>query len=138
VQTEPRTRRRFKWTAGVVLIVAGVGGLGAWAIASPGAVSYYTTPSEVKVQGVKAMGHQLRVGGRVADGSLVRDGTTIRFSVTDGHNSVPVVYHGDVPDTLKPGTDAVATGSLRPDGVLQATQVMAKCSSKFSPAKSTT
>jgi cytochrome c-type biogenesis protein CcmE len=124
-------RRRLKWAIGGLLIVCGLGGLAAWAIASPGAVSFYVTPSQVAAQGPAAMSHQLRVGGRV--GSLVRDGTNVRFTVTDGHHAVPVVYHGDIPDTLKVGTDAVADGTLRPDGTLVATRVLAKCSSKFAP-----
>jgi cytochrome c-type biogenesis protein CcmE len=119
---------------GIGLIVLGIGGLGAWAIASPGAVSYYTTPSEVSVQGTKAMGRQLRVGGRVADDSLHRSGASVIFTVTDGHNSVPVTYRGDVPDTLKQGTDVIAEGRLQPNGTLIATRVLAKCSSKFTPA----
>jgi len=129
----PRARRRLKWTVGSVLIVCGLGGLAAWAIASPGAVSFYVTPSQVAAQGHNAMTHQLRVGGRV--GELVRNGTNVRFTVTDEHNAVPVVYHGDIPDTLKVGTDAVADGTLRPDGTLVATRVLAKCSSKFAPAQ---
>ena len=129
-----RPRRRLKWAVGIGLIVAGVGALGAWAIASPGSVSYYTTPSEIAVQEGKAMGHQLRVGGRVADGSLQRSGAQVRFTVTDGHNSVPVSYRGEVPDTLKPGTDVIAEGLLQPGGTLVATRVLAKCSSKFTPA----
>ena len=133
-QVAPRRRGRTKWIVGIVLILTGVGGLAAWAIASPGAVSYYRTPSEVAAQGAQAMGRQLRIGGQVATGTLQREGTTVRFSVTDGHNSVPVLYHGDVPDTLKPGTDVVAEGMLQPSGTLLATRVLAKCSSKFAPA----
>jgi cytochrome c-type biogenesis protein CcmE len=127
-------RRRAKWVVGIALIVIGIGGLAAWAIASPGAVSYYATPSEISVQGQKAMGRQLRVGGRVADGSLERRGGSVRFTVSDGHNSVPVTYRGDVPDTLKPGTDVIAEGMLQPGGTLVASRVLAKCSSKFEPA----
>ena len=127
-------RRRLKWIAGISLIVAGIGGLAAWAVASPGAVSYYATPSEITVQGPKALGRQLRVGGRVAEGTLDRAGSTVRFTVTDGHNTVPVVDRGDVPDTLKPGTDVIAEGMLQPGGTLAATRVLAKCSSKFEPA----
>jgi cytochrome c-type biogenesis protein CcmE len=80
------------------------------------------------------MGHQLRVGGQVAKGTMHRTGTTVGFTVTDGHHTVPVSYHGDVPDTLKPGTDVVAEGMLQPSGTLIATRVLAKCSSKFAPA----
>ncbi len=130
----PRRRARVKWAVGIALIVMGIGGLAVWAMASPGAVSYYRTPSEITARGSEAMGRQLRIGGQVARGSLHRDGTTVTFSVTDGHNAVPVLYHGDVPDTLKAGTDVVAEGILQPSGTLVATLVLAKCSSKFSPA----
>jgi len=133
-EVSPRRRGRVKWTVGIVLIVAGVGGLAAWAIASPGAVSYYRTPSEIAAKGSQEMGRQLRIGGQVARGSMHRDGTTVTFSVTDGHNAVPVLYHGDVPDTLKTGTDVVAEGMMQPNGTLVATRVLAKCSSKFAPA----
>ena len=124
--------RRLKWAAGITFIVAGIGTLAAWAIASPDAVAYYKTPSEVQSSDVT--GRNLRVGGRVAEGTLVREGTRVSFVVTDGRNTVPVVYRGDVPDTLKEQTDVVAEGRLRPDGTLAATRVLAKCSSKFVPA----
>src|SRR5438309_4198552 len=76
-EVSPRRRGRVKWTVGIVLIVAGVGGLAAWAIASPGAVSYYRTPSEIAAKGSQEMGRQLRIGGQVARGSMHRDGTTV-------------------------------------------------------------
>jgi cytochrome c-type biogenesis protein CcmE len=53
--------------------------------------------------------------------------------ITDGKQRVPVVYRGDVPDTLKDNTDAIAEGRLESDGTLHATHVQAKCSSKFVP-----
>lgn len=131
---EPRTPRpRVKWMAGITFVLLGIGGLAAWAIASPDAVAFYKTPSEVHSSG-EAMGRVLRVGGRVADDTLVRDETLVRFVVTDGQATVPVVYRGDVPDTLKEQTDVVAEGRLRPDGTLVASRVLAKCSSKFVPA----
>jgi cytochrome c-type biogenesis protein CcmE len=135
VKSTTRAPRRLKWIVGGSMICLGIGGLAAWAMATPGAVSYYTTPSEIAVQGVKAQGRVLRVGGRVAEGTLVRDGASVRFAVTDGHNRIPVTYRGDVPDTLKERTDVIAEGLLSPDGTLRATRVLAKCSSKFSPAR---
>ncbi len=115
------------------MIVAGIVALAVWAITSPSAVAYYKTPSELAA-GTSAPGQHLRVGGRVADGSLKRDGIIVRFVVSDGHNEVPVKYSGDVPDTLKDKTDVIAEGSLE-NGTLQATRVLAKCSSKFVPAE---
>jgi cytochrome c-type biogenesis protein CcmE len=124
----PKASRK-RWIAAVSLIVAGIGGLAAWAVATPGAVSYYATPSEVIADGSRAMGRTLRLGGRVAD--LDRDGTLVTFGVDDGETVVPVRYRGDVPDTLKDSTDVIAEGRLQADGTLVATRVLAKCSSKF-------
>lgn len=131
-EAPPRPRRRATWIVGGGLVLAGLGGLVAWAVTAPGALNYYKTPSEIAA-GDAVGGRTLRIGGRVADGSFERDGSRVAFGLTDGKNVVPVVYRGDVPDTLKEATDAVAEGSLRSDGTLVATRVLAKCSSKFVP-----
>lgn len=133
-QDPPVSRR--KWVVAVSLIVAGIGGLAAWAVATPGAVSYYATPSEVSAKMLADAadadadaGRMLRLGGRVAD--LDRDGTLVTFDVTDGKHAIGVRYRGDVPDTLKDETDVIAEGRIGSDGTLVADRVLAKCSSKF-------
>jgi cytochrome c-type biogenesis protein CcmE len=125
--------RRGKWVAGVSLIVAAIAGLAVWAMFSPGALAYYKTPSDIVTAGRASFDGSLRLGGRVADGTLQRNGTSVRFTITDGHAAVPVSFRGDVPDTLKDGTDAIASGTIGPDGTMHATAVQAKCSSKFVP-----
>lgn len=122
---------RAKWITGISLILAGIIGLAAWAITSPDAVAYYKTPSEVSALDATS-GRNLRIGGRVVDGSLERDGSHVRFSVTDGRRVIPVEFKGEIPDTLKDGTDAIAEGRLS-GGTLKATRIQAKCSSKFVP-----
>lgn len=126
----PEPRSRAKWIVGGALILLGIGGLSAWAFASPGAVSYFTTPSELEVQAASAPADRtFRLGGRVA--SLERAGGTVDFTVTDGQSEVPVSYDGEIPDTLKEETDVIAEGTLSSDGTLVASRVLAKCSSKF-------
>jgi cytochrome c-type biogenesis protein CcmE len=125
----PRSATRAKWIVGLALILVGLGGLAVWAMRAPGAVAYFVTASEAKQ---KPAGQALRLGGRVAAGTLVRTGPSVTFSVTDGETVVPVAYTGEIPDTLKEGTDVVAEGAIR-DGTLTATRVMAKCSSRFVP-----
>jgi cytochrome c-type biogenesis protein CcmE len=132
MQTATRSPRA-KWVVAISLIFAGIAGLAAWAFVSPGALAYYATPSQVAEQGSSAMTKTLRVGGRVEAGSLHRSGSTVRFVITDGREQVPVLYRGEVPDTLKEGTDAIAEGHLSSDGTLRASRVQAKCSSKFVP-----
>lgn len=126
---------RAKWVVGISLIIAGILGLALWAIASPDALAYYKTPSELE-SGDASSGRNLRVGGRVLEGSLERRGTHVSFVITDGRNEVPVNFSGEVPDTLKDGTDAIAEGRLVA-GTLQARRIQAKCSSKFVPEDKT-
>jgi cytochrome c-type biogenesis protein CcmE len=132
VETQRPRGPRAKWVLGISLIIAGILGLALWAIASPNALAYYKTPSELSSEDAIS-GRNLRVGGRVLEGSLERDGTHVSFVITDGHNEVPVTYSGEVPDTLKDGTDAIAEGRLVGQ-TLQAQRIQAKCSSKFVPA----
>ncbi|MGH2759999.1 MAG: cytochrome c maturation protein CcmE [Actinomycetota bacterium] len=131
----PRRSRRAKWATGVSLIVAGIVGLAAWAVTSPDAVAYYKTPSEIE-EGTGIAGRNVRVGGRVAGGSLERNGTQVSFVITDGSREVPVRYTGEVPDTLKEGTDAIAEGRIV-GNTLVAKRIQAKCSSKFVPKDKT-
>lgn len=129
-RAEPKPGR-IKWLAGISLVVAAIAGLAAWAFLSPGALAYYKTPTDIAA-GVGTIDDTVRVGGRLVDGTLDRDGTLVRFTVTDGENTVPVVFRGEVPDTLKEGTDVIAEGRID-DGTMRATRIQAKCSSKFVP-----
>jgi len=123
--------QRLRWSLGISLVVAGIGALAFWAVASPGALAYYRSPSQIAQQRPDPM-QNIRVGGRVRD--LERGAGYANFTLTDGTNNVAVRYRGEVPDTLKDGTDGIAEGHVT-GGTMQATQVQAKCSSKFMTKK---
>jgi cytochrome c-type biogenesis protein CcmE len=123
----PRKPQRLRWSLGISLVVAGIGALAFWAVASPGALAYYRSPTQIAQQHPDAT-QNIRVGGRVRD--LDRGAGYANFALTDGRNVVHVAYRGEVPDTLKNGTDGIATGHITGNS-MQATQVQAKCSSKF-------
>jgi cytochrome c-type biogenesis protein CcmE len=76
-----------------------------------------------------------RLGGLVEQGSLKRlaDGLTVTFVVTDTGKSIPVRYKGILPDLFKEGKGVVAQGRLEPDGVFQATEVLAKHDENYMP-----
>ena len=79
-------------------------------------------------------GQPLRVAGKVVPGSIrisQRDHLDRRFLIAEGDRSLEVLYHGVTPDTLVDDAEAVVEGRLGPDGVFRATQVMAKCPSKY-------
>lgn len=92
-------------------------------------VVYYHTPSEVR----SMPGEHVRLSGEVVDGSIAADPGTgrVRFEITDGTTTVPVVYHGARPDTLRDEAEAVVEGELGRDGVFRADVLFAKCPSKF-------
>jgi cytochrome c-type biogenesis protein CcmE len=72
------------------------------------------------------------VSGDVVAGSVHHDGLATTFSITDAHNRVTVTTDQPLPSAFKAGVQVVADGTY--DGTsLSATQVLAKCPSKFKP-----
>lgn len=114
----------------VLLGIAVVGAIAAVAYTMfTRSVVYYRTPSEV----LRMPGQHVRLSGQVVDGSIRTDPSagTVRFAVSDGSATVPVVYRGPMPDTLRDEAEAVVEGQLGRDGVFHADVLFAKCPSKF-------
>ena len=95
--------------------------------------SYFYTPADIAA-GKAADGQAMRLGGMVERGSIQRqpDGVTIRFTVTDGQASTPVVYRGIVPDLFREGSGAVAEGRLQ-KGAFVADTILAKHDERYMP-----
>src|SRR3977135_3803536 len=58
-------------------------------------------------------------------------GLQVQFTEKDGTASIPVEYHGTLPDIFQPGITVVAEGRLGADGIFHARAVLAKCPSRF-------
>ena len=99
--------------------------------------SYYVTISELQGMGNKAYVRHLRVAGNVAPGSIHRVGTYVDFSLVEQDRKLQVSYKGiePPPDTFKDDSQALAVGTFGKDGVFHATQLQAKCASKYAPVK---
>ena len=76
---------------------------------------------------------RLRIGGLVEQGSVKKDGAVVRFTVTDTHKTISVVYRGLLPDLFREGQGVIAEGSLGPDGVFVAREVLAKHDENYMP-----
>ena len=98
--------------------------------------SYYVTIGELQGMGDKAYVRHLRVAGNVAPGSIERVGTNATFTLLEQGRTLRVSYRGTEPppDTFKDDAQALAIGTYGRDGVFQATQLQAKCASKYAPA----
>ena len=99
--------------------------------------SYYVTISELQGMGNKAYTRNLRVAGNVKPGSIHRVGTHAEFVLLELNHELSVNYIGSEPppDTFKDDAQALAMGKFGRDGVFHATQLQAKCASKYAPAQ---
>jgi cytochrome c-type biogenesis protein CcmE len=102
--------------------------------------SYYVTITELNAMGSKAYSRHLRVAGNVAPGTIHRVGTTATFQLIEQGRTLQVNYEGTEPppDTFKDDAQALAVGTYGKDGVFRATQLQAKCASKYAPAAAPT
>ncbi len=99
---------------------------------------YYMTVTELMAKrATMAPGEQVRVEGKVMGESVKQDAAnnSLSFTVSDGTNSLPVVFRGVVPDSFKPDAEVVMEGTLGPSGTFEATNLLAKCASKYDPLK---
>ena len=99
--------------------------------------SYYVTINELQALGSKAYSRNLRVAGNVQPGSIERSGPDAQFTLVELGKTLRVSYQGaePPPDTFKDDAQALAVGTFGRDGVFHATQLQAKCASKYAPAK---
>ena len=122
--------KRFLVAGFILLLAFGLLGFQAFTSAS----TYYLTVSELKAMGDKAYAERaIRLTGTAQAGTISHEnsGRVLRFVLTDGTESVPVSYAGIVPDTFKPEAEVVVDGKFLESGVFEATNLLAKCPSKY-------
>ncbi|MCZ2136458.1 MAG: cytochrome c maturation protein CcmE [Burkholderiales bacterium] len=98
---------------------------------------FFFSPSQI-VAKEAPVGRAFRLGGMVEEGSVKRDGIDVQFRVTDTAQVVPVRYSGILPDLFREGKGVVAQGTLGPDGVFQAKEVLAKHDENYMPPEAAT
>lgn len=127
------TRKQRRLTligiAGVVL----AGALGLILFALNDQIVFFQSPTDIVEKGVPP-GQRIRLGGLVEDGSVERSGdANVRFKVTDTANTVTVTYTGILPDLFREGQGVVTEGTVGPDGIFVADNVLAKHDENYMP-----
>ena len=95
-------------------------------------VAFYVDPSDLATKHIPP-DKTIRVGGLVEKGSIMRNGLTTRFTITDTATRVPVVFEGITPDLFKDGRGCVVEGQMQSDGTFRASKVMAKHDENYMP-----
>lgn len=131
-----QSRRYLRFGAVIAVIVVALGYLAFTGVQD--SKSYYVTINELNKMGPEAYSKRLRVAGNVAPGSIKRQGTHAEFLLIEQERTLPVVYSGSeaLPDTFKDDAQALAEGKFGRDGVFHATNIQAKCASKYAPKPS--
>ena len=91
----------------------------------------FYTPSEMLQADIKS-GYRIKLGGMVKNGSIKRDGTIIRFLVTDFIKEVPVTFEGVPPDLFKEESGVVILGYFL-NGMFEAEEIFAKHDENYMP-----
>lgn len=133
----PRRRRLpVSFLLAGLVILAAVGYL-IYANTSANA-AYDMTVTQLK-RCMSCQNQAVRVEGTVQKGSIQRNDATqqLAFVISDGQQSIPVIYTGVVPDIFNSGIQVVLEGHYRGQGSFQAQTLLTKCPSKFTTATPT-
>jgi cytochrome c-type biogenesis protein CcmE len=130
-----QANKKIKFIVGGLVIVGLIVYLIASSISSAGA--YYREVGEVLAQGTILEGKNLRVSGNVVTESIAYDAATLdlNFRISDPADptkTIPIHFHGVQPDQMtREGSSAIVEGQMRPDGTVEANNLLLKCPSRY-------
>ncbi len=120
---------RMKFIIGGAIILVVIG----WLIFSnvQGSTTPYLSVNELMAQGPSD--RMVRVSGLVVGDTIDWDPQrmTLQFELADEGANLPVLYEGVRPDMFADGAQAVVEGKYATSGVLEATDLLLKCPSKY-------
>jgi cytochrome c-type biogenesis protein CcmE len=122
-----KSRNRLLLATGIIIAVFVIGVV--FLVERQGA--YYRQVSELSSG--QDDGKNVKVGGRVLDGSIERDSGAVRFTIRDltgRTDTVKVTYSGQMPNTFAAGVDVVVVGKYAGGGI-SADELQTKCPSKY-------
>lgn len=140
MQPAPTTvapKRRAKFLIGGGAILLSLAALVTWAMARPNSTSFFYTPSELVELPAGAQDEEYRLNGKVVPGTVTQQGLRTTFEISDGETAIPLTTEQALPDAFwtamandSSEVEVVARG-LYDGRTFQASEVLAKCPSKF-------
>jgi cytochrome c-type biogenesis protein CcmE len=125
-----RKQRRLTIIASCGVVLALAAGLVLFAMRDT--IVFFHGPTDVAEKSIQA-GTRFRLGGLVKSGSVLRQGQTVTFDVTDGNREVRVTYTGILPDLFREGQGVVTEGVLQAGGLFRADSVLARHDENYMP-----
>ena len=93
---------------------------------------FFYSPTQVAEKNIGPE-RRFRLGGLVEEGSVQKEGQIVRFTITDTNKTLKVTYRGILPDLFREGQGVIAEGSIGPDGVFTAREILAKHDENYMP-----
>ena len=96
-------------------------------------LEYYKKVDEVMVNPQQWQGKALQLHGFAQNVGRKRDSLDWQFDIHSNGKVVRAYYTGVAPDTFKEDSEVVVKGRLTEQNTFQATEIIAKCPSKYEP-----
>lgn len=143
----PRRKKRLVIVLSIFLSLSVVTGLVLYALSQN--IDVFYKPTEIyqgkEGNGVKAViGQRIRIGGLVVPKSVYREESSLKVSFKLTDMRIPTVFHDDdvtvtvkydgiLPDLFREGQGIVANGILQENGIIEASEVLAKHDENYIP-----
>jgi cytochrome c-type biogenesis protein CcmE len=94
---------------------------------------YYYSVDEFAARKSEVKNYSVRIAGKVKPAGISRNlkEMNLNFVLAGSQTSIPVTYHGAVPDNFVEGREVVVEGHLDPAGVFHADTIITRCESKY-------
>ena len=125
-----RRRNPLPYLLALVALAAVVGALLYGSLQK--SLEFFVTPSEYQAQQGTLAGRSLRLGGLVKGERYDPASLQLRFTITDGSASYPVMYKGAVPDLFKENQGVVVRGHFE-GGTFLGQELLVKHSEEYHP-----
>ena len=115
-----------------ILVSLVLGSIGLWLIIKNfnENIVFFYTPTEIAQKNIN--NQVIRVGGLVVKDSIIKNGITTQFTITDNENNLIIKFDGALPNLFREGQGIVAKGK-KTDNFFIANELLAKHDENYMP-----
>ena len=133
--TPARSRRKRRAIVAAAVCGAAIVAIIVLAVALSQNVVFFRTVSEAVAHRPSEQGHRLRVAGAVVPGTIADTAKGVRFEITDGKKTIPIVHQGDAPGLFKDGAPVVCEGRWSRGAAFDSDRILIKHGNEYKPPK---